>query len=179
MDLNLGCTRMLIDESKRRGLLRNECAYALATAYHETAAMMQPIYERGPRGYFNKYEPGTGIGARLGNSVKGDGFLFRGRGFVQLTGRANYARAAKELNLDLVRQPDLALVDVNAAEILVLGMIEGWFTGNKLADYIDIKHSDFINARKIINGLDCADKIAGYARTYDALLRTDGYGVDA
>ncbi len=75
MDLNLGSTRALIDECRKQGLLRNQCAYVLATAYHETAHTMKPIYERGGKAYFNKYDAGTAIGKRLGNTVKGDGSL--------------------------------------------------------------------------------------------------------
>jgi hypothetical protein len=179
MDLSLGDTRQIIDACKAGGLLRNQCAYVLGTAYHETAHTMRPIYERGGKSYFDKYEPGTRIGARLGNIQPGDGYLFRGRGYVQLTGRTNYARAGKKLAIDLLRLPDLALVSANAAKIIVLGMVEGWFTGKKLADYITIANSDFTNARRIINGTDCADLIAGYAQQYDALLLKEGYGVAA
>ncbi|WP_050596705.1 hypothetical protein [Mesorhizobium ciceri] len=179
MDLKTGDTRLIIGACSADGLLRNQTAYVLATAYHETAHTMKPIYERGARAYFNKYEPGTKIGKTLGNAVKGDGYLFRGRGYVQLTGRTNYARAGRELAIDLLRQPDLALLSSNAAQIIVLGMVEGWFTGKKLADYITLAKSDFKNARRIINGTDDADLIAGYAVQYDALLIADGYGVAA
>ena len=57
-------------------------AYNLATAYHETARTMQPITERGARSYFNKYEPGTRLGRRLGNTRPGDGYRFRGEGHI-------------------------------------------------------------------------------------------------
>lgn len=179
MDLKTGDTRLIVDACKADGLLRNQAAYVLATAWHETAHTMKPIYERGAKAYFNKYEPGTKIGKELGNAVKGDGYLFRGRGYVQLTGRTNYARAGRELAIDLLRQPDLALLSSNAAQIIVLGMIEGWFTGKKLADYITLAKSDFKNARRIINGIDEADLIAGYAKQYDTLLIADGYGIAA
>jgi hypothetical protein len=58
----------------------------------------------------------------------------------------------------------------------VVGMKEGWFTDRKLSDYITLYKSDFRNARKIVNGMDKADLIAGYAVEYDKLLRADGYG---
>jgi hypothetical protein len=178
MDLSIGDTRLIIEACKARGALRNQAAYVLATAYHESAHLIRPIYERGARDYFNKYEPGTRIGEMLGNDHAGDGYLYRGRGYVQLTGRANYAKAGAKLGLDLIRLPDLALVPANAAQILVVGMLDGWFTGKSLSSYITLSSSDFVNARRIINGMDRADLIAGYAKEYDALLKAEGYEAD-
>ena len=64
-------------------------AYALATTYHETAFTMQPIHEKGgPKYFFYMYDKDGGrpkVAAALGNSQKGDGVLFHGRGYVQLT----------------------------------------------------------------------------------------------
>lgn len=141
-------------------------AYMLATTKHETAHTMQPIIERGPKSYFNRYEGRSD----LGNIVKGDGYRFRGRGFVQLTGRANFARAGKELGVDLVGRPDLALDPANATRIMFAGMSEGWFTRKKLGDYFTASKTDWKNARKIINGLDKAETIAGYAKAFHAAL---------
>jgi hypothetical protein len=141
-------------------------AYILATAWHETAATMQPIYERGAKSYFNKYEPGSKIGKALGNTIEGDGYLFRGRGYVQLTGRANYRKAGSALGLDLLVYPEEALKPASASQILVRGMIEGWFTGVKLPNTIGFRDS-----RRVVNGLDRADLIAGYADKFeDALI---------
>ena len=135
-------------------------------AKHETADTMQPIHEYGKRAYFNKYEPGTRLGKVLGNTLKGDGYRFRGRGFVQLTGRRNYAKASKAIGLDLVKEPDLALDEKVAARILIVGCLQGWFTGKKLGDYIGPSGDDFINARRVVNGLDDAELIANYARVF-------------
>lgn len=177
MDLKLGETRSIIDACKAKGVLRNQCAYVLATTFHETAHTMKPIYEKGAKAYFSKYEPGTKIGKNLGNTTKGDGFLYRGRGFTQITGRANYLKAGNKLKIDLIGNPDLALSPKIAAQILVAGMIEGWFTGKKLSNYITDGKSDFTNARRIINGTDKAALIAGYAQQYDDLLVAAKYGV--
>ena len=74
-------------------------AYMLATIKHECADTFQPITEKGPKSYFDKYDLGTPLGKQLGNTVKGDGHLFRGRGFVQITGRANYQKLGGKLAL--------------------------------------------------------------------------------
>lgn len=140
-------------------------AYLLATAWHETAFTMQPIYERGGRSYFSKYEPGTTIGRALGNTEQGDGYKYRGRGYVQLTGRANYRKAGSAVAVDLIRDPDAALRPVIAARILVQGCMGGWFTGKKLSDY-----SDHVNMRRVVNGTDKAVAIAEHAKAFEAAL---------
>jgi hypothetical protein len=142
-------------------------AYALATVYHETAHTMQPIREKGGKNYFKKYEGR----AELGNTTKGDGVLFHGRGYVQLTGRRNYADWAKRLDIPLLTKPDLALGPEIAADILFRGMQLGTFTGRSLATYTTGRGLDFIGARRIINGTDRARLIAGYASViHEALL---------
>lgn len=146
-------------------------AYLLATAFHETAQTMQPITERGARAYFDKYEPGTAIGRRLGNTRAGDGYLFRGRGYVQITGRTNYAKAGAALGIDLIANPDAALRQPIATRIMVLGSCEGWFTTRKLDDYLLSRPPDYRNARRVINGTDRAELIAGYARTFEGTLK--------
>jgi putative chitinase len=90
-------------------------AYMLATVKHECADRWQPIVERGSRSYFDKYEPNTSLGKRLGNRSMGDGFRTRGRGYVMITGLANYERMNRVLDLagtdhDLVINPDVALI---------------------------------------------------------------------
>ena len=141
-------------------------AYLLATVAWETAYTMQPITERGPKDYFNKYEPGTTIGKSLGNTLPGDGFKYRGRGYVQLTGRRNYKKAGTACALDLLTVPDRALDEVMAGHILILGCTEGWFTGKKLSDYIGSVAHDFKNARRVINGTDKAEQIAALAGVF-------------
>lgn len=173
-----GCTAIL-NEAETEGTPLRFLAYMLATSYHETAATMKPITEYGSRSYFDKYDAGTKIGRTLGNDQKGDGYKYRGRGFVQLTGRTNYARAAKELAIDLVRYPDDALEPDIAAAILFRGMQEGWFTGRKLSDYINLDKTDYFNARRIVNGTDRAEKIAGYAKAFETALREAAYASQA
>lgn len=173
---------VLLTEGARRKSETNDLAYKMATTWHETGFTMQPIHERGAVSYFNKYEPGTRIGNTLGNALPGDGYRYRGRGYVQLTGRRNYELAKKKIGVDFVGNPDLALVPANAARILFEGMDNGWFTGKADKDYIDsIDELDaedgreYTNARRVVNGTDKAVTIAAYAIKYEAALRAAGY----
>lgn len=163
MKMSLGDTRLIVDTCIKHGLLRNQAAYVLATTYHETAHTMKPVREMGGEAYLKgkKYYPYVGMG------------------YVQLTWRYNYERAAKELGVDFVANPKLLLQAKYAVQILVVGMKEGWFTGKNLSDYITLSKSDFTNARRMINGTDKAALIAGYARAYDDALKAEGYGEDA
>ena len=103
--------------------------------------------------------------------MAGDGARFHGRGFVQLTGRANYQRAGKFLKVDLVGNPDRAKEPALAYEIAMEGMNKGWFTGAKLARYFKPGAlPDYERARAIINGQDKAQTIADMARRFDELL---------
>ena len=147
-------------------------AYALATAWHESRFL--PIREKGGNKYLSKYDTGR-LARILGNTPEadGDGILYAGRGFVQLTGRTNYGNAGAELGLDLLNFPDLALDIPTAARILVWGMEGGEFTGRKLSHYIigNGNHDAFVRARRIINGTDRAELIADHAdRFADALM---------
>lgn len=153
------------------GLPLPQRAYLIATVFHETARTMRPITEIGERSYFAKYEPGTRIGAGLGNTIPGDGWRYRGRGYVQITGRRNYALAGGKLGLNLIGDPDLALQPLVAARILIEGCREGWFTSRRLADYLTGIPPDYVGARRVINGTDRARDIAGYAVTFEAALR--------
>src|SRR5258708_5867015 len=151
-------------------------AYMLATVKLECADTFMPITERGPQSYFDKYEPGTSIGKNLGNTQAGDGFLFRGRGYVQITGRANYQKMSGRLALsggdDLVLHPEVALQPDVAYKIMSYGMRRGSFTGKRLGNYINAAGSDYQQARRIINGLDRADDIAGYAVSFESSLKS-------
>lgn len=137
-------------------------AYMLATALHETAKTMQPIAEYG-----------LGAGHPYG-VIDATGKAPYGRGYVQLTWRTNYIKADKKLELGgrLMRDYDLALYPPIASQIIVRGMMEGWFTGRRLSTFINAERTNFIGARKIINGTDRAVLIAGYAQEFLAALKT-------
>lgn len=147
-------------------------AYLLATSWRETGATMQPITEWGGKRYFDKYDVGR-LAAALGNTPQkdGDGFLFRGRGLAQITGRSNYARLGQRLGIDLIADPELALEPATAFRILYLGLCEGRFTGRTLAEFVNTRKVDYFNARRTVNGTDHAMEIADHARTFERALR--------
>lgn len=163
ISMKLGYTQLIIDEAKKQGLLRNQLAYVLATAYHETAHTMKPVKEA-----YWLSEDWRKKNLRY--------YPWYGRGFVQLTWEDNYKKAGEKLNEDLTTDPDRVMEPQVSAEILVIGSRDGWFTGKKLSDYITLQKSDFVNARRIINAMDKADLIAGYAKDYDQQLKKLGYG---
>lgn len=145
-------------------------AYALATTFRETGATMQPVKEKGGKAYFTRLYDVTGsrpdLARKMGNVNPGDGIRFCGRGFVQLTWYVNYLKASKIVGVDLVKNPDLAMRDDIAAKILFNGMTEGWFTGKRLSDYFSASVDDPVGARRIINGTDKAQLIAGYHKNF-------------
>lgn len=163
------------------GLAVAKVAYCLATAYHETAHTMQPVKENGGPVYFTRMYDINGNrpdkARDLGNTHPGDGVRFCGRGYVQLTGRSNYRRADEELGLGgaLVTNPDKAMQDDIAAKVMRLGMVEGWFTGKRLSNYLHDNKAgsldQFINCRRIINGTDRAAMVAGYALEFQIALQ--------
>lgn len=145
-------------------------AYGLATSFHETGKKMQPVTEIG-----------RGRGKPYGKPGKHGGQVPYGRGDVQLTWDGNYETADDELGLngELLANFDLALDTEISARIMVRGMTEGWFAGDKVgrhkfARYLPTKGAatapKFTSARRIINGIDRAELVAGYAMSFQAGL---------
>lgn len=164
-------------------------AYMLATAWHETGATMLPIKEKGGNAYFTKMYDVTGARPQMcvsmGNTCAGDGPRYCGRGYVQLTWKVNYQKADKacaDAGLiepgAIMADPDLAMRPDVAAFVMLRGMLEGWFTGKKLASYLPpagvAKESQYVAARRIINGTDKADLIEDYAQAFERALRDGG-----
>lgn len=162
-------------------------AYILATAHHETGAKFVASvenlnysakrltqvwpsrfpsiaaatpYANNPQKLANKV-----YGGRLGNVNPNDGWDFRGRGFVQITGRDNYAKYG------LMTNPASAADTMIAARIAVDGMVNGRFTGLKLSQFFDHDSDDAVGARRIINPDSNGDEIAEFHVKYLAALK--------
>jgi len=117
----------------------------IAQLAHESGQLqfMEEIW--GPTAAQKRYEPPSDLATKLGNTQRGDGFLFRGRGPIQLTGRANYTRYGELLGLDLVGDPDrVATPEVGCR---VAGLFWQRNGLNELADA-----GDFTKITKRING---------------------------
>jgi len=173
---------VILDEWDKRALTElSWLAYMLATAFHETARWMQPVIET--RQGSEASNPSVDIAiARLDHawaagklgSVRSpywrkdpSGLSWLGRGFVQLTFKTNYLNAQARSGIKCADNPDLMLQAAPAATVMFDGMIGGWFTGKKLADYLGAGKHDYFNSRRIINGLDHAGDIANYATSFE------------
>lgn len=158
----------LVSQCEKWGLNYPQTAYSLATVYHETGIVingklyrsMQPVKERGSQKYLEgkKYFP------------------YIGYGYVQLTWKDNYERIGKLIGIDLIKNPERALEPEIAAEIMCQGMLHGWFTGVGYRNKCPVRRasrSDYVRARKIINGTDKALDIANYAMVFERALRSN------
>ena len=154
------------------GLPVRHQAYVLATAYHETAATMQPVRETlaktdadAARRLERAWKAGKLPWVKTPYWRADNGKYWIGRGYVQLTHKVNYERAGKRMGVDLVADPSAAMSPMLAARIIVQGMSEGWFTGVKMSDC-----ATYRDMRKVVNGMDRADMIAGYAAKFETAL---------
>ena len=143
-------------------------AYALATFFHETAETMQPIEEYG-----------KGAGKSYGKPAGPHGQCYYGRGHVQLTWEENYLNGQKYIKdrygKDAGIHPDASkMLDAETSALISYdGMVHGWFTGVGLPKYLSKSKGieDPVNARRIVNGTDKAQTIAGYYYKFKAALK--------
>lgn len=131
------------------------CAGAIGTIAIETASTFAPIDEYGGDAYFTRMYEGR---ADLGNTVAGDGPRFHGRGYIQLTGRANYRAYGSRLGVDLESSPNLALDPGVAGRIFA-----AYWAGRNIQEQAD--REDWPSVRRSVQGgtagLDRLTQIAG------------------
>ncbi len=153
-------------------------AYMLATAYHETAFTMQPVREtlattdaRAVEILQAAFDAGKlpWVKTRYWLADE-DGRHWIGRGLVQLTHRRNYEAMSAATGLDLVADPDRAMDMDVAIRILFAGMQDGAFTGHRLSDFFNAEREDWVQARRIINGLERAERLGELGRMFHAAL---------
>ncbi len=133
--------------------LKTQIAYVLATVEWETARTFKPVREA-----FWLSEEWRKENLRY--------YPYYGRGYVQITWEKNYKKYSDILEIDLPGMPDLAMNELVALFILVHGFKTGTFTGRKISDYINKFQTDFVDARRCINGTDHAEDIAKLAEKY-------------
>lgn len=89
----------------------NDCMdeFGITTPARQAAFLAQVCHESGSLHYTRELADGTAYEGRadLGNTEPGDGPRFRGRGLIQITGRANYRACGTALNLDLIGHPEM------------------------------------------------------------------------
>lgn len=145
------------------------CANGFGTGWLETNQTMQPVREA-----YWMSEQWRKTNLRY--------YPWYGRGYVQLTWEDNYRKADEELGLGgtLTAKPDRAMEPGVAADVMVRGMSEGWFTGKKLGDYLPTvgngTREQHKQARRIINGTDRWDDLATYALKFQDALNAGGWG---
>lgn len=149
-----GTQKAIFSECRKHGLtLHTQIAYVLATVEHETANTFKPVREA-----FWLTEDW-----RRRNLPY---YPYYGRGYVQLTHKSNYQKYSNILRMDLVNNPDLVMQPKNALFILVDGMAKGRFTSKRLGQYVNGNQTDFVRARRVVNGDDRAHHIANLAQNW-------------
>lgn len=142
-------------------------AYALATAWHETGGVMQPVREGFADSDAQAYQRVTAYcaGKGISNYAKrhSNGNSYYGRGYVQLTHGSNYQKMGERLGVGsrFYDNPDSVLDPKVGGRILVVGLMEGLFrpSAGKISDYFSGATQKWYDARGLING-DKASKPA-------------------
>lgn len=169
-----GMEALLAEWDRRNKTDVRKLAYILATVYHETAKTMQPIEEFGKghgKAYGEKFKYGDGPGKRVAYTKPNK--IYYGRGLTQNTWYETYEKLTKAARdegreWDFLNHPELLLLMEPSVWATFYAMEKGLYTGLKLSDFFYGSQADYLNARKIINGLDCAQKIERYAKLFFA-----------
>lgn len=180
----------LLEVGARERLSLHEMAEVLAEVRIETGGMMFPIKETVLATHKDKNPSDKEVIDRLERAwTKGQLTWVKspywrsgafGRGFIQLTHWDNYQKFSKVVGVDLYKYPEKALDLITAAQIAVIGMKRGMFTGRKLGDYVFPEALDYEpknHPRRMVNGVDGTDRLSSsYHRQFATTLQTAGWG---
>jgi putative chitinase len=145
-----GVEDMLKKTAQQAGMKGHEVAQFLAQTAHETGNFMA-MEEQGDKKYLmHRYWNNVPMRKALGNKHPSDAVRYKGRGFIQLTGRGNYARMGKLLNVDLLNHPELAKRPDVAAKIAV-----AYFQ-----DRVEPNVQDFSDTKAVTKKINPHDKAA-------------------
>lgn len=199
---SLSCKQQIIDRAFDLCLTNQETAYILATVEHETAGTFQPKVEN-----FNYLDPNHVIekwpfyfktkkqvepyvrnpcalasfiyNGQNGNTLNSnDGWVYRSRGLIPIIGKNFYKKMGTMVYEDLIEDPDLILEPSVAVECVLIGCLEGVYTGYKLRQFINSEQCDYVNARSVVGSATRSDRsnhIAGLADLYERSLAQGGF----
>lgn len=121
--------------------------FGINTPARQAAYLAQIAHESGQLNYSKELASGAAYEGRLdlGNTSPGDGVKYKGRGFIQVTGKANYIAVMLALGLDCVVHPEVLELPENVARVSAW-----WWANHGLNELADKK--DFKRITKIING---------------------------
>jgi putative chitinase len=159
---------VLYNAAVAAGLQGEELAAFMAQCAHETMDFKR-LVEYGGSLDFRKYDPryNKAKAKQLGNKYAGDGARYKGRGFIQITGRYNYAKAGRAIGVNLVKHPELAAREDIAAKIAI------WYWQHRVQPRVQ----DWSNVKQVTKPINPAlrgleDRIQNFKQFNTAIANT-------
>lgn len=158
---------LIIEEMKSQKVNKISFQVATLATIGVEAGLFKPVREAGAKSYFDKYEGRKD----LGNAKAGDGYLYRGGGFIQLTGRGNYRSCGEAIGVNLEKKPELILDDDISVKALL------WYlTSHGIPVWAERAHNTgdawdeefcWRKIRRLVNGgLTAYPKFNNYAKKF-------------
>jgi putative chitinase len=148
----------LVKSLQSAGVKGVELAAFLAQAAHETLGFTRYV-ESGSKDYFAQYD------GKLGNDKPGDGYRYRGRSYLHITGKENYAKIGKAIGVDLVKHPEL----LEKPEIGFKASL--WYWKNKVKSH-NPDFGDVISITQLVNG--SATGLGDRSKNFDSYIQKMG-----
>jgi predicted chitinase/5'(3')-deoxyribonucleotidase len=152
--------------AEKAGISGNELTAFLSQCAHETLDFKH-MKEIGGSLDFRKYDPkyAPKKAKQLGNKQVGDGAKYKGRGYIQLTGRDNYKKAGAALGLPLEAKPELVEKPEVAAKVAV------WYWQNRVAPKVDSFKDNKAVTKTINPGMKHLDQRADKLKSFQVAMR--------